>query len=343
MKLTFSIAARLWALLLLADPAWLVAQSPTPSSNYARGVEAFRHKDYTAAAALLADVGPDSADAALYRGKALANLKRFSEAESSLRLYCAAHPENPEARYLLGYVLFSQNQPQASLDAYTQAARLHRPLGDDLKIVGLDYVLLNDNEDAAKWLEQAVALDPADVDAWYALGRVRFSQNFFPKARAAFDHVLALDPRNVKAESNLGLLYEADSRPEDAIKAYRQAIAWQRANSSAEIRPTEQPFLNLGILLLARDQASEAEQTLQEAVRITPASASAHGHLGRAYLQREDAAKAQAELAIAVQLEPGNASWHYQLGRALRRLGQTERAKSEFVTAERILAGKSSR
>jgi len=36
----------------------------------------------------------------------------------------------------------------------TKAAATHTPTGDDLKIVGLNYVLLNDYADAVKWFEK---------------------------------------------------------------------------------------------------------------------------------------------------------------------------------------------
>ena len=45
---------------------------------------------------------------------------------------------------MLGFVLNRENRPVESLEFYTKAAAITRPTADDLKIVGLDYVLLDD-------------------------------------------------------------------------------------------------------------------------------------------------------------------------------------------------------
>jgi hypothetical protein len=57
---------------------------------------------------------------------------------------------------MLGFVLNRENKPAESLEIYTQAAQLMRPKSDDLKVVALDYALLNDNPDTVRWMPQAV-------------------------------------------------------------------------------------------------------------------------------------------------------------------------------------------
>ena len=49
-----------------------------------------------------------------------------------------------------------QTAAKAGVVQLTKAAALQSPTGDDLKIVALDYVLLNDYSDAVRWLEKAV-------------------------------------------------------------------------------------------------------------------------------------------------------------------------------------------
>jgi hypothetical protein len=48
---------------------------------------------------------------------------------------------------------------------YTNAASLKSPTGDDLEIVGLDYIILNGYADAVKWLERAVEIEPKNREA----------------------------------------------------------------------------------------------------------------------------------------------------------------------------------
>ena len=112
---------------------------------------------------------------------------------------------------MLGFVLNRQNRPAESLASYTKAAAITRPKADELKIVGLDYVLLDDYADAIKWLEKAVTLDGANKDAWYYLGRAYYTKSRLIEARKAFLRVLDLDSRDSKAENNLGLIFRSSA------------------------------------------------------------------------------------------------------------------------------------
>jgi Tfp pilus assembly protein PilF len=51
----------------------------------------------------------------LDRGKA-------SQAESTVRRYLESHSDSADAHYLLGYILFKEQDPKASLEQYTEAA-----------------------------------------------------------------------------------------------------------------------------------------------------------------------------------------------------------------------------
>jgi len=317
---------------VLICQAWGKAQS---LGEYDRAVAAFAAKDYRSAAAQFAEIeaaSPGSTDALLYKAKCLVQLQEFPAADAALQSYVGFHAESPEALYLLGFVLHRENKPKESLEIYTRAAAAHTPTGDDLKIVGLNYVLLNDYADAIKWFENAVAFEPRNSDAWYYLGRTYYSQTRVPEAKNAFLTVLKLEPHHSKAENNLGLIFESEARPDEALAAYRNAINWQEQSPT----PSEQPYLNLGSLLLEQGNASDALQPLEKAVQIAPGDASCHLKLGSALLRLGKPKEAQPELEEATRLEPENAAAHFQLGRLYKQLKLTERAKKEFDRAGEI-------
>jgi tetratricopeptide (TPR) repeat protein len=276
---------------------------------------------------------PGQTDALLYRGKALVNQQKFPEAAASLESYLATHPQSDDALYLLGYVRFRQDQPKESLALFTQAAKRKAPAADDLKIVALDYVLLNDYTSAARYLEQSLQMNPDDVEARYHLGRVRYQQNQFDPAIAAFEEVLRRNPSDVKAEDNLGLCLEAKGRGDAALAAYRKAIAMESASSLQ----SEQPYLNLGKLLTTMNRAAEAVPVLTQAAIIAPDSATVHYELGRAQCSLERFEPARAQLEKAVALDPKNSSPHYLLGRIYQRLGKREQATQQFKLTEELI------
>ena len=317
---------------ILVGMVWIacVCQSSAQStSDFDRALAELRAGNYAQAAAMFAKVdtaAPGSTDALLYRAKALVHLEDFGGADQALRSYLQAHQNSSDALYMLGFVLNRENRPADSLEIYTQAAAITPPASDDLKIVGLDYVLLNDYADAINWLEKAVAFDSKNKDAWYYLGRAYYTRSQLSEARKAFQTVLDLDPRNAKAEDNLGLIFETQGNVAGAIEAYRNAIGWQEQTSQVN----EQPYVNLGNLLAEQGRGTEAAIPLEKAAALAPNNAYCHLTLGVFYRKIGEIEKARHELLRATELDPDNAVAHYQLGRLYKDVNDIARAKAEF-------------
>jgi Flp pilus assembly protein TadD len=252
---------------------------------------------------------------------------RFAQADAMLRPLIAADPKAPEPRYLLAYALLREDKPADSLKEYTSAAALRTPTAAELRSVALDYVLLKALPDADHWMSRSLAMDGNDAETWYAMGRLRYTQGRYGDAVTCFQKTLALNPRSVKGEDNLGLAYEGLNRNEDAVRAYRTAIAWQKDDPA----PSEQPLLNLAILLQHRNQLQEAQQLLEQAAKIRPTEPRIHENLGQVYLHTDRVADAVREFTTAVRLAPENPRYHYLLGQACRRSGDDARAKQEFA------------
>ncbi len=309
-------------------------------SIYEQGKAAFSAHKWKDAAALMAraeEQQPGKTDALLFEGKALANLKQFDEADAALTRYTKLHPDSAEALFMLGFVQHRENKPRESLTTYTAAARLATPRGDDLRIVGLDYVLLDDYPDAIHWLEKAVAFDPNDAEAWYSLARCYYTQSSFQKAEQAFQKTLSLDPKSVKAAENLALTFAAENRVNDADASFRLAISLAHDDPHTN----EWPYLNYGSFLLDHDRAAEAVPMLQEAVARAPKCAACHEKLGRALNGIGTTKQGIAELEQAVALGPDEAHLHYELGLAYRAAGMQDRAKAEFATSAKLYGTKS--
>ncbi len=265
----------------------------------------------------------------LQRARSLVADNRLVEAETDVRVYLRDHENSGEAHFLLAYILLRENKPVASLAEYTHASRLQKPTAQQLKFVALDYVLANDYASADQWLTRALGWEPDDSDGWYDLGRIKYNENRFEEALDCFRKSLALSARSVRAENNMGLAYEGLGRPEDAIAAYRTAIDWQ----SAAPKPSEQPLINLAIVLVNRNQLDEALPLLKQAETLAPTNVKVHVELGRLYGRGGQLHEAQLELERAVALAPENAAYHFQLGQVYRKSGQTEKARTEFVAA----------
>lgn len=279
---------------------------------------------------------PGQTDALLFIGKCLINVDRIPEADSALSQYIKAHPRSDDAISLLGFCRFRENKPRDSLKLYTRAAAIRTPEATDFKIVGLDYALLHDYDDATICFRIALKLRPDDIEAWYNLGRSEFQLQRYDNAMAAFKQVLREDPRNVKGENNLGLCYEAKSQMKQAAAAFRLAIQLQR-NAP---HPSAQPYLNLGTLLTMMGRPEQALPSLQKAKQLDPRLAETCYQLGKAYLMLRKLKQSAAQLQEAIRLRPHYTSAHYQLGTVYRLMGKEELAKVQFQKASTLFSKK---
>ena len=313
-----------------------VASEPKACTD---GMAQFHARAWSDAATSLANceaTAPGQTDALLIRGKALMNLGHLDDASHDLEVYISRHPQSDDALYTLGSVQFRQNKARESLVTFTRAAAIRTPASDDLKIVSLDYVLLGDYKDAARYLEDALRMNPENVDARYDLGRVHYALNQFDGAIADFTEVLRRDPMHIRAEYNLGLSYEGKNQSEDAIACYKRAISLEKM---APIRD-EQPYLDLGSLLSRANRTAEAIPYLERAAEIKPDLAKAQYELAKAYFSsgKTEPAKVAAERAIA--LESGESSYHYLLGRIYAKTGRTDLAAVQFKATDELLKNK---
>jgi tetratricopeptide (TPR) repeat protein len=324
--------------LILVCAASLYAGAQTTGA-YERGVAAFNAHHYAEAVPLLAQAekaAPGATNALLYEGKSLANLERFKEADAALHAYAASHPDSADALYMLGYVLNREDKPAESLKIYTKAAQLSTPKSDDLKVVATDYVLLNDYQDAIKWMRQAIDFDPKNEPAWYGLGRCYYSQSSFGDAEKAFRYALKLDPTDLLAQINLALTLEMLNEPAKADKEYGNAIALANADPHTD----QWPYLDYASFLLEQGKAAAAIPLLEKAIAIAPRCAKCHGKLGRALEATGKNDAAVTELEKAVALDPKDAQLHYALGHAYRSAGMMDKAKKELAMTAKMYASK---
>lgn len=291
--------------------------------KYAEAAQAFEALD---------EKQPFATDALLQAAKARIHRQDYRSAESDLTRFIGSHPKSDDALYLLSFVYFREGLPKQSLEAATRAARIRAPIADDLKIVALDYSLLDDFDTAAKYLEMATRMEPRNAEILYFLGRVRYQQNRFDDAISAFRAVLGVDPEHVKAADNLGLALEGKGNFASAEEAYRNAIEIEQKSNS----PYERPWLNLGRLLSQRNDLNNAIPALRKAVQLNPDSADALLELGKAEISASDLQQARKHLERSIELDANSIPAHYSLARLYKKIGEEGLAAKEFALTEKL-------
>jgi tetratricopeptide (TPR) repeat protein len=322
-------------LLIFISSAALFAQS----DFYTQGRVAYNTHDWESAVKLMTKADqatPGKTDALLIAAKASVNLNKLADADKFLTTYLTSRPDAVDALYLLGTIQQREDKPRESLTTFTHAAKLQTPTSEQLRIVGLDYVLLDDYPDAIHWLERAVQMDNSNAKAWYALGRSYYTQSRFSEAERAFKKALLLDPENLKAAENLGLVYDAENKGKEADGAFHAAITLANKDPQTD----EWPYLDYGTFLLNQNRSQEAIPLLAQAAKINPNCAACHEKLGRALESTGQTEQAITQLERAVALSGKDPHLHYELGLAYRKAGQKDRAEAEMALSQKLYGSK---
>ncbi len=268
----------------------------------------------------------DSDARLLAQAQALLRDGKPDEALPLIQQYLQERPDSPDGHTVLGFVFFKQAKAAESLREYAEAAKYRNLTAFELKIVALNYAMLEDYPNADRGLTRSLEMNPKDLQACNDLGEVKFLQAMYKDAIAVFSRCLKLDPRNVFASNGLGSAFEETDQVENAIAAYQDAVAWQSGKKVQD--PT--PLLNLGRLLLKIHRTEEALAYLTRAVELGPENSKAYEQLGKAHSYVGELAAAQRELEKAIQLNPEDAHLHYLLAQLYQRTGMVDKAKYEL-------------
>ena len=137
---------------------------------------------------------------------------------------------------------------------------------------------------------------PGKARPYYNLGQVYEAAGRLEDARAAYQTAVAARPDYYQAQNNLGNVLLALGREDDAIRAF-QAAAAARHDASALTHD------NIGYLHFTRGRYDEAIREYRTALQVDPGSAEIRNNLGYVYLTMGwfDDAVREFEQALAVR------------------------------------------
>jgi len=164
---------------------------------------------------------------------------------------------------------------------------------------GLQSLLKNKPNDAAKDFEKAVALYPKYADAWMDLGKVRVQQQSVQAARSAFLKAVDADPKLVPPYVEIGLLAAREANWAQSAEYLDKALKLDTVDYPAAWYADAVAHYNL-------KNYDAAEKSAREAVKLDPKHVNPRSGylLGLVLAEKQDYAGAAAELTNYIKLAP---------------------------------------
>jgi type IV pilus assembly protein PilF len=190
--------------------------------------------------------------------------------------------------------------------------------------LGAFYLNNNNLDEALRYFQRALALDPRHFQSLNAQGLVYSMKGNFQEAEKSFLKCLEVSPGFVEARNNLGMVYQEMGFPDRAEAEFKKAVA-DPSYSTKEL-----PYYNLARLYSIRQDWEDALFYTEKAIQ-----ANVRYHLGfalKAYIleSQNKFVEAIACYKEAVKLLPGDINYNFGLAAAYFKNG-------EYRSAEEIL------
>ena len=182
--------------------------------------------------------------------------------------------------------------------------------------VSMKYGLM---DEAIKYLNQALSLDPTYYQAYYLLGVALYKGQRFEEAASAFQSCLELKPDYSDAHSGLASVYEEMGLLEKAEEEFKEAYAIDSHHDAC---------LNLAEIYFKQNELNLALDYVQKAIQKNNQSADSYNLEGVILNQQGDYAKAIASFNNALSINPNFVVARINLGVAYINNQEPEKART---------------
>ncbi|HTJ88529.1 MAG TPA: tetratricopeptide repeat protein [Terriglobales bacterium] len=262
---------------------------------------------------------------AYYRtGKLISAEKAFAQAMTE-------DPNDMESVQMRGLSLYRLGRPADAIP-YLERVKQWTPNAnaDASYVLGLCYLNSQRFDNARISFANQFDVPPDSGAAYLLLGKMLMQANLPEKAAQAAQRAVELTPNIALAHFMLGEFYLFKSDTAQALREFEQERKINPANAAVYDR--------LGDLYTRTGQFQQAQESLAKAISLDTSSTGPFIQMGKVLLRRNDPQTSLLYLQHAEKMDPGNYITHTLLGQAYRSLGREQDAKNEMETAAKIHA-----
>ena len=298
-----------------------------------KGNEALRNNDVFGAKEFFrkaSELNPNSMDAMIALARIEFVTGNRTEAESLLNKVLNLQPQHPVANALCGTLKVLQHEFQDAIRFLEKAIQLDPKLGMaymNLGIAQRQIGLLNESESN---ILKAIEINPNDFEAYYALGHTLCQMQKMKDGILALLQCVRINPLFVKAYATIGTLYAKASRPDLAEQIYDECL--KRVPGAINIR--EQL-----VDLYSQYGKTEAAQAEMEVIAQQRGSLSDWLRFGTFSIMNKNFKAAEFAFQQAGKVAPQSWEPHYNLGDLYDSDNRINSAGKEYELALKLNAG----
>jgi len=193
---------------------------------------------------------------------------------------------------VLGGVYLARRETGPAEAAYLKAIELDPKMSEPYRMLAALYADTKRYDQALTRVADALKAKPNDTSALMLSGVIYEQKGDIPKAREAYEKVLAIEPRAAAAANNLAWIYSEHGGDKDK--------ALQLAQMAKEIAPDDPRVSDtLGWILYKRGVYQNALSLLRDSAAKLPNNPQVQYHLGMTYAQVGDKDNARKALTVA--------------------------------------------
>jgi len=256
-----------------------IARAATPSSPFPThmlGIEAYYHGNHREAKIhfqRVLNVLPDYLPSIFWQGLTDLNLDNVEQAVKGLSYYMERKPDDQTAKVLLAYAQARQGNKISAEKTLKALRNLGLEDAAVLSMSGQTYLALGKLEEAQRYLREALAKDPKNVELKLSLAESHRQKREYDDFLRELNEAVALEPASLQLHSQYAQALIAQGRKEAA----RGKIAEMRRLFPKSTQPQ---YLEASMALNAGDRAG-ARHAFEEMLKIDPVSGTAYMNLAR--------------------------------------------------------------
>lgn len=275
-----------------------------------------------------------------------ARLEEAGELDAALTIYqkvLTVDPGEVELASRVASLLVRQEDFPRAIDVLKDAIKAEpKEIGPYLQLAFIYAKFLQKPAQALSYANQAIALDPQNIDAYQRVYEIEMANGDSRKALAALDRALKVDTDDASFWTRLGKLYATIFfKPNEAPKReelQRVNDIFHRAAKTAGDDPVI--LKDVADFFAASEQINEAIPLYLKILELEPEDSNAREKLATSFVATNQREKAVAMLREIIAQHPERFQPYDLLaqlldddGRALQRANQPEPAKAQFAKA----------